>query len=66
MPIPWWRCLDCNSEFYPKTIGDNSSFECPFCGSENTVPHSFEPHLSIKQTQENVYEHYFHSTLSRS
>lgn len=37
MPIPWCKCLDCNKEFYPRIDGDKTTYQCPYCKSNNTT-----------------------------
>jgi DNA-directed RNA polymerase subunit RPC12/RpoP len=38
MQIHSWKCLICGNEFFPKLENGDYYFNCPSCGSQNTIP----------------------------
>ena len=37
MCVPTWVCLDCKKEFNPINKNGDFTFNCPVCGSSNTI-----------------------------
>ena len=37
MPIPWCQCQDCMKEYYPRIDSDNTTYNCPYCGSSKVL-----------------------------
>ena len=50
MSTSWCKCLDCEKEFYPRIDGDKTTYQCPYCGSQNTAILKLEtPEYEIKE-----------------